>query len=218
MMKKYKLVIFDWDGTLMDTVERIVTSMQAAAKILNLTPPTTEQGKSIIGLSLDKGIHQLFPNATDDVVFEVEQQYKHQYLHVNSTPTPLFDNALALLMRLKENKVLIAVATGKARPGLERVLNISDTTHLFDGTRSASDCRSKPDPEMITSLLIELNVAASDAVMIGDTSFDMEMAKNAGVDRIGITLGAHTEAILNGYEPTAIVHSLVELEQILFSV
>lgn len=217
-MTKYKLVIFDWDGTLMDTIERIVTSMQAAAKTLNLKPPTIDEGKNTIGLSLSKVIHQLFPDITDDVQLEFEKQYKHQYLNVNNTPTPLFDNALSLLMRLKENNVLIAVATGKARQGLDRVLKVTETEHLFDETRSASECRSKPDPEMVTSLLKKLNVEASDAVMIGDTSFDMGMAQNANVDRIGVTFGAHTEEVLNRYEPIAIVHSLIELEQILMLV
>jgi len=216
-MAKYKLVIFDWDGTLMDTIERIVTSMQAAAQLVNLAPPTPEEGKSIIGLSLGKAINQLFPQASDDIQTKLEAHYKDQYLNVNQAPTPLFDNAYNLLKRLKENNILLAVATGKARPGLQRVLAVSETEHLFDSTRSASDCRSKPDPEMITSLLTELNIKAKDAVMIGDTSFDMEMAKNANTDRIGVTFGAHTKNVLSQYEPVAIVDSLFELEELLFS-
>ena len=217
-MAKYKLVIFDWDGTLMDTVERIVTSLQAAAKTISLTPPSLEEGKSIIGLSLYNVVRQLYPDTTDHIRRKFEQEYKHQYLHVNNTPTPLFNNALSLLIRLKEHDVLIAVATGKAREGLNRVLKVSDTKYLFDATRTASECESKPDPDMITSLLAELNVEAADAVMIGDTSFDMEMAKNANVDRIGVTLGAHSEEVLNRYEPIAIVHSFTELEQILIPI
>ncbi|WP_077342843.1 HAD-IA family hydrolase [Pseudocolwellia agarivorans] len=214
-MSNYKLVIFDWDGTLMDSVGKIVLSMQAAAKVLNLTPATFEQGKSIIGLSLSKGIEQLFPQSSTELQDKIEKEYKYQYLEVNNTPTPLFDNALKLLTSLKESNVLLAVATGKARPGLERVLNMTETEHLFDATRSASDCRSKPDPEMITSLLTELNIDACDAVMIGDTSFDMEMAKHANVDRIGVSFGAHAIDVLNQFEPKAIVHSLDELEKLL---
>ncbi|WP_076417847.1 HAD-IA family hydrolase [Colwellia sp. UCD-KL20] len=214
-MSNYKLVIFDWDGTLMDSVGKIVLSMQAAAKVLNLTPATFEQGKSIIGLSLSKGIEQLFPQSSTELQNKIEKEYKYQYLEVNNTPTPLFDNALELLINLKENNVLLAVATGKARPGLERVLNMTETEHFFNATRSASDCRSKPDPEMITSLLAELNIDACDAVMIGDTSFDMEMAKHANVDRIGVSFGAHAIDILNQFEPKAIVDSLDELEKFL---
>lgn len=214
-MSNYKLVIFDWDGTLMDSVGKIVLSMQAAAKVLNLTPATFEQGKSIIGLSLSKGIEQLFPQSSTELQDKIEKEYKYQYLEVNNTPTPLFDNALELLTSLKESNVLLAVATGKARPGLERVLNMTETEHLFDATRSASDCRSKPDPEMITSLLTEFNIDACDAVMIGDTSFDMEMAKHANVDRIGVSFGAHAIDVLNQFEPKAIVHSLDELEKLL---
>lgn len=214
-MLDYKLVIFDWDGTLMDSVGRIVSSMQASARALNLVAPSNNEGKSIIGLSLAKGINQLFPNISADLKIEIEKQYKHQYLEVNNTPTPLFDNALKLLTSLKEHNVLLAVATGKARPGLERVLNMTKTGHLFNATRSASDCRSKPDPEMITSLLTELNIEACDAVMIGDTSFDMEMAKYANVDRIGVSFGAHSIDVINQFEPKTIVHSLDELEKLL---
>jgi len=212
MSKNYKLVIFDWDGTLMDSVTRIVTSMQATAEKLGLTPPTFEQGRSIIGLSLGEGVQTLFPGCTPELQVEIEKQYKHQFLEVNNSPTPMFDNALDLLSKLKVQNKLIAIATGKARPGLERVLDMSNSRHMFDATRSASDCKSKPDPEMITSLLEEFNVKASEAVMIGDTSFDLEMAQRAGIDSIGVTMGAHDRSILEGFNPIAIVDSLNELE------
>lgn len=213
MSNKYKLIIFDWDGTLMDSVNRIVTSIQATASVLGLTPITFEQGRSIIGLSLDKAIQTLFPGCSEQLRVEIEKQYKHQFLDVNNMPTPLFDYALDLLVRLKEKDKLIAVATGKARPGLERVLEISKTKYLFDATRSASECKSKPDPDMINSLLDAFNLQPSEAVMIGDTSFDLEMAQLAGVDSIGITLGAHDQSVLADFKPIAIVDSLRELEQ-----
>lgn len=213
MSKNYKLIIFDWDGTLMDSVTRIVTSMQATAKVLDLPQPTFEQGKSIIGLSLGKGIQTLFPNCSEELQRNIEKQYKHQFLEVNDTPTPLFEHALTLINRLKDQGKLVTIATGKARPGLERVLAMSNTKHLFDSTRSASDCKSKPDPEMIVSLLKEFDVAAKDAVMVGDTSFDLEMAKNAGVDSFGVTLGAHKRSVLESHAPVAVVDSLKELEQ-----
>jgi len=214
-MAKYKLVIFDWDGTLMDSVGRIVSSMQAASGVLNLIPPTNENGKSIIGLSLANGIKQLFPNISEAQQTELEKQYKHQYLDVNKTPTPLFEHALTLLNTLKTNNILLAIATGKARPGLTRVLAMTETGDLFNTTRSASDCRSKPDPEMITSILNELNIDPADAVMIGDTSFDMEMALNANIDRIGVNFGAHSEIVIKQFKPEAVVSSLAELERLL---
>lgn len=216
-MKNYKLVIFDWDGTLMDSVERIVSSLQAVAKNLGVRLPTNDEGKSIIGLSINKAVNQLFPDVSKELQEEIAKQYSYEYLEVNNTPTPLFENALALLHLLKEQKILLAIATGKTRLGLQRVLDATNTEFLFDATRTASDCLSKPNPEMITSLLTELNIEASDAVMIGDTSFDMEMAKNALVDRIGVSFGAHSVETLKEFEPKAIVNSFSDLEKLLVS-
>ena len=215
MGKNYKLIIFDWDGTLMDSVTKIVTSMQATAKTLGYIPPSFEQGKNIIGLSLGTGIRKIFPECTNDQYVAIEKEYKHQFIEVNNTETPMFENAIELLTRLKDKNKFIAIATGKARPGLEKVLAMSQSEHFFDSTRSASDCKSKPHPEMILSLLNEFDVKANEAVMIGDTSFDMEMALRANVDGIGITLGAHERSALMQYNPVAIFDSLFELEEYL---
>lgn len=217
-MTKYKLVIFDWDGTLMDSVSRIVSSVQDAAIALNVKPPSDDESKSIIGLSLRKAVNQLFPDVSDELQIELEKQYSYQYIEVNNTPAPLFDYVIELISLLKENNVFVAVATGKTRVGLERVLKATQTEHLFDTTRTACDARSKPDPEMITSLLTELNIKPCDAVMIGDTSFDMEMAQNANIDRIGVSFGAHTVDVIKKYQPKAIVNSFVELEKLLIKI
>lgn len=215
MNKEYKLIIFDWDGTLMDSVSKIVFSMQATALVLNLTPPTFEEGKNIIGLSLEKAIHILFPGCSKEQNIRIESEYKHQFLHVNNTASPLFDYAHELLMHLKEKNKIITIATGKARPGLNRVIELSKLDGVFDATRSTTECKSKPDPEMILTLLAEFNIKPSDAVMIGDTSFDMEMAQRANIDGIAITLGAHERSTLTQYNPVTIVDSLLELEQYL---
>lgn len=215
-MTNYKLVIFDWDGTLMDSVSRIVSSVQAAANSLNIEPPTNDEGKSIIGLSLDEAVEQLFPHVSEKIKRQLAEQYSHQYLHVNEIPAPLFENVLSLLKRLKEHNVLIAVATGKNRQGLNRVIEATQTQRYFDATRTATECKSKPNPEMITSLLTQLNIKPSEAVMIGDTSFDMEMALNANVDRVGVSFGAHTVDVIKSYQPKVIVNSYSELAAFLF--
>lgn len=214
-MHTYKLVIFDWDGTLMDSVDRIVYSMQASAVALSFEPPTYHQAKQIIGLSLPKAIQTLFPSADKEQVQTLTAQYKHQYVEVNTTPTPLFNDALELLTQLKKEHKLLAVATGKARAGLQRVWQASDTEHFFIASRCADECVSKPDPDMINSLLTELNIEKHEAVMIGDTSFDLEMAQRAGVDSIGVTYGVHDTEVLSKYQPRAIVDSLAELHQLL---
>jgi phosphoglycolate phosphatase len=216
-MHNYKLVIFDWDGTLMDSVDRIVFSMQASAIALSFTPPNYDQAKQIIGLSLPKAIQTLFPSADEEQVTLLTAQYKHQYVAVNTTPTPLFEHALELLVNLKQENKLLAVATGKGRGGLQRVWEASDTEHFFHASRCADESISKPDPDMINSLLKELNIEKHEAVMIGDTSFDLEMAQRAGVDSIGVTYGVHDEEVLSQYQPRVIVDSLAELYELLLN-
>ncbi len=214
-MDHYKLVIFDWDGTLMDSIGRIVSSMQAAARVCHLSVPTNEQVKEIIGLSLPIALDVLFPNGSKSQLVAMLEQYKHQYLSGDNTPTPLFDNAKVLLSALTNENKLLAVATGKARQGLQRVFSLTDTEHYFHASRCADESLSKPNPQMVLALLEELNILPEHAVMIGDTSHDMAMAQAAGVDRIGITLGVHDRAVLNRYEPKAVVDSLNELQQLL---
>lgn len=214
-MHNYKLIIFDWDGTLMDSVGRIVSSMQASAKVIDIEVPTFDQAKQIIGLSLPKAIQVLFPNCSVEQEALLVEQYKHQYVEVDTTPTPMFNHAVNLLSELKSDNKLLAVATGKARAGLQRVWQASDTEHFFHASRCADESLSKPDPDMINSLLAELDIKNHEAVMIGDTSYDMEMAQRAGVDRIGVTFGVHDHQVLSQHQPRAIVDSLVELQRLL---
>lgn len=217
-MTEYKLVIFDWDGTLMDSIARIVSSMQAAARNCQLTIPTVKSVEDIIGLSLPKAIDILFPGASQTDITALLGQYKFQYVEGDRTPAPLFEHALTLLNALHDDNKLLAVATGKGREGLQRVFSATQTEKYFHASRCADEARSKPDPQMILSLLAELNVTPEQAVMIGDTSHDMKMAQAAGIDRIGITLGVHNREVLSQYQPIAIVDSLVELQQLLLPV
>ena len=214
-LQHYELVIFDWDGTLMDSVARIVSSMQAAARKTELVVPDVEQIKNIIGLSLPKAINVLFPSCDAQQAETVIAEYKHHYIAEDKTPTPLFDNAIELLSDLRANNKLLAVATGKARNGLERVWEISDTKHFFHTSRCADDALSKPDPEMLVSILSELSIPADKAIMIGDTSYDLEMAHNAGVASIGVTYGVHNKDVLASYQPKVIVDTLKELQTLL---
>jgi len=214
-MQDYKLVIFDWDGTLMDSVDRIVSSMQSAAKTVGLSIPSNDEVKQIIGLSLTVALQALFVGITDEQVDAMLVQYKYEYVEGDATPTPLFDNAVNLLTQLKQKNKLLAVATGKGREGLSRVLKVSNTNDFFHTTRCAGEMPSKPDPEMLNSILAELAIAPHEAVMIGDTSHDLKMAQAAGVDSIGVTFGVHDSDILDKYQPKKIVDSLAELQKLL---
>ncbi len=214
-MYQFKLVIFDWDGTLMDSIARIVSSVQAAARTNNFRLPSDQEAKSIIGLSLPQAVAQLFPETSITQQNNFIQTYKSQYVELNTTASPLFDGVKPLLARLQQEDKLLAVATGKGRAGLERVWQATNTGHYFHASRCAGEVASKPEPEMLTSLLSELQVLPSEAVMIGDTRYDMEMAQRAGVARIGVTLGVDDRDVLSDYQPIAIVDSLSELDSIL---
>lgn len=214
-MQHYKLVIFDWDGTLMDSVDRIVSSMQSAAQTVGLVIPCDNDVKQIIGLSLTTALNTLFTSITAEQVENMLVQYKYEYLEGDTTPTPLFDNATNLLTQLKQHNKLLAVATGKGREGLNRVLKVSETSVFFNTTRCAGEMPSKPDPKMLHSILEELNIAPHEAIMIGDTSHDLKMAQNAGVDSIGVTFGVHDREVLNQYKPKVVVDSLAELQALL---
>lgn len=211
MLNKYKLVIFDWDGTLMDSVDRIVSSMQGAATAANLPIPSVQAVKDIIGLSLHEAGQRLFPVMNEQQAAELASGYKRHYIELDNTPTPLFNNAKSLLTQLNQSDKWVTVATGKARAGLNRVMDESGTTHFFHSSRCADECQSKPDPDMILSLLSEFNVKAKEAVMIGDSIHDMEMAKRAGVDRIGVSFGVHDIKTLSAYDPVAVINCLSEL-------
>lgn len=214
-MQHYKLVIFDWDGTLMDSVDRIVSSMQSAAKTVGLVIPSNDEVKQIIGLSLTIALKELFTAITDEQIDSMLVQYKYQYIEGDNTPTPLFENAANLLAQLRQSNKLLAIATGKGRDGLNRVLQVSETVGFFHTTRCAGEMPSKPDPQMLLSILAELDIAPHEAIMIGDTSHDLKMAQNAGVDSIGVTFGVHDKQVLQQFGPKAIIDSLAELEALL---
>lgn len=211
-MNDYKLYIFDWDGTLMDSVERIISSMQTAAVLANVTKPSTEDTKKIIGLSLDKGIKQLFPQVTAE---QAEQIVLHYRVEVKKTISPMFPNAINMLTQLKAQGKLLAVATGKSRVELERVWQASNTKHFFHSSRTATDAESKPAPDMLEQLLAEFDIPATQAIMIGDSYLDLDMAKNAGIDRIGVTMGAMPKSTLEKSEPLAIVDSIEQLADLI---
>jgi len=214
-LKNYALVIFDWDGTLMDSISRIVSSMQSAARSCDLVVPSQNEAKSIIGLSLAVGIKKLFPALSEEGLDKMLVQYKYQYLEGDTTPSPLFEHSLELLTALKNDQRILAVATGKARPGLQRIFDVTGTEHFFNASCCAGEVLSKPAPDMLLRILAELDMTADQAVMIGDTSYDMQMAKSAGIDRIGVTLGVDTRDVLNEYQPVAVVDSISELQQLL---
>lgn len=212
-MKEYQLIIFDWDGTLMDSVGRIVSSMQKAAQACNLPVPSITAVKDIIGLSLQVSMQYLFPQTSDELHKTLIQHYSNYYKHLDDTPTPLFPGIDRMMQQLHASGKSLAVATGKSRNGLDRVLAETDMTALFCARRGADEAKSKPDPLMLQQILDELNMPAQSAVMVGDSVHDLAMAQAIGMDSIGVTWGVHDKAMLEHHQPVAIVDSVAELHQ-----
>ncbi len=213
--QQYKLIIFDWDGTLMDSVPRIVSCMQAAAHHSRVAVPCDQSVKAIIGLGLPEAIAELFPQATPDAHEQIRARYSHEYTSVDRSPSPLFDGVTDLLNDLSRAGCLMAVATGKSRIGLNRVMQGSGIEHHFSHSRCADETLSKPHPAMVEEILAVTSVPASQTLMVGDSPFDLEMAQRAGVDSIGVTYGAACRDELMKFSPIRCVDAVQELRFIL---
>lgn len=207
------LVVFDWDGTVMDSIGRIVSSLRAAASISELVVPTEHQAKQIIGLSLAPAFDILFPGITDQQRQLMFLHYREQYMLHDTTPSPLFNGVEQVLKQLKDRNIKLAVATGKQRRGLARMFAETGLEKYFDTSRCADEAQSKPHPDMLQQILLELDVKAEHAIMVGDTSHDMKMAQAIAMPRVGVTHGVHGRDVLSQFAPKAIIDSMPELLQ-----
>jgi phosphoglycolate phosphatase len=194
-MKRYELIVFDWDGTLMDSAAMIVDSVQAAARDLGLEPPSEERARHIIGLGLVDALRHALPDLPEDHYPELVDRYRHHYLS-RDHELVLFAGAAALVEQLAAMGYRLGVATGKSRRGLDRALEHSGLGDYFHATRCADECHSKPHPQMIEELMDEFVVTPAQTLMIGDTTHDLLMAQNAGVDAVGVSYGAHPREAL----------------------
>ncbi|MBU2222928.1 MAG: HAD-IA family hydrolase [Gammaproteobacteria bacterium] len=210
-MSAVKVVIFDWDGTVMDSVGKIVSCVQRAAVEVQVTVPTYDEAKQIIGLSLDPAFARLFPAADAPTRLALCEAYKDIYLHHDKTATPLFSGAIELFTELQQQGYLLAVATGKMRRGLNRIFEETQTGHFFTTSRCADEAQSKPHPQMLEQILVELKLHSSEAIMVGDTVHDLAMAHAISMPRVGITHGVHKATDFAPFAPKAVIDSLPEL-------
>lgn len=210
-MSPYKLVVFDWDGTLTDSLSRIVQSMQLAATDLDLEPCTDLQVHDIIGLALDLAIARLYPALSAAGIASMHERYAHHYVQGDLVPSPFYAGVPSLLQQLHQGNVLLSVATGKSRKGLDRIMRAHQVEPLFHSSRCADETRSKPEPHMLLEILDYHNLQPHQAVMVGDTEFDLEMARRAGVDAVGVTWGAHEVHRLRRHEPRVCVDTVDQL-------
>ena len=212
----YKLLIFDWDGTLMDSVARIVDCLgKASDEVLGAHSRSEHELKDVIGLGLREALLQLHPESSEKQIKEMSEVYRHQYMEVNTTSSVLFRGAEEILQTLEQQGYWLAIATGKGRQGLDQVLQRTGLGHRFHTTRCASETFSKPHPLMLEEILDQLGMNVEDALMIGDTEYDMEMAKNAKMDRLGVSYGVHPEERLMKHEPIGCIDDLQHLDKFL---
>lgn len=210
-MSNYKLVIFDWDGTLVDSTQRIVDSMQQASREVGLPALPDAAVQNIIGLGLPEALQTLWPGIAGEQLAGMTRVYARYFVSDSQVGMGFFEGAVEFLQGLLQRGYLLAVATGKSRKGLDRMLRDLHVGHLFAATRCADETRSKPDPLMLHELLAELSVAPHEAIMIGDTTYDLDMAAAAGVAAVAMGHGAHDEQQLLACRPLTICHSMREL-------
>jgi len=212
MPKSFDLLVFDWDGTLMDSASAITGSLQAACADLDLPVPSDEDARFIIGLSLNDAMAHVLPDLDPADYSKVTGRYSHHY-RLREGETTLFPGVTEMIKELRAAGFALAVATGKSRRGLDRVMRSTGLEPYFDASRCADEGFSKPHPGMLEQLMDELGMESSRTLMIGDTTHDMEMARNASVARLGVAYGAHGRRALLTFDPVACVERFGELRE-----
>ena len=210
MTKRYDLIVFDWDGTVMDSTAVIAGSIQAACRDLELPVPSDEAARHVIGMGLVEALRHAVPTLDVSMYEPLANRYRHHFLSQDAA-IPLFAEAADTIVELHQRGHLLAVATGKSYLGLQRALTQTGLGNYFHATRTADRTFSKPNPAMLFEIFEELGVAADRALMIGDTTHDLQMAINAGVDAVAVSHGAHPEDQLQGLAPLAMVDDFIQL-------
>ena len=211
MGKKFDLIIFDWDGTLLDSTQAITGSIQAACRDLGVAAPSDVDAQQVIGLALSKGLERFAPNLNAEAFQQLIARYRHHYFS-QDTELTLFPGITAMLGKLQQRGFVLAIATGKARYGLNRALETSGSSSYFSATRCADECFSKPHPQMLYELMDELDFPPERTLMVGDTSHDMQLAANAGVAGLAVSYGAHAAETLTACEPLAVLATVADLD------
>lgn len=210
MGRRFDLLVFDWDGTLHDSVGAIVFSMRAACRDLGLPEPSELQVRRVIGLGLAEALRLTAPTLLPWRYPEMAERYRQHYL-AGDGELCLFDGVGSLLEALRARGFTLAVATGKSRRGLNRAFDASGVGRFFSASRCADECFSKPHPQMLQELMDMFCVQPERTLMIGDTTHDLQMAANAGVDGLAVRYGAHSGEQLDAFRPLAQLDSVAEL-------
>jgi phosphoglycolate phosphatase len=207
----YPLVIFDWDGTLIDSGESIVWCLNQAAKKYGLPDRTYNQVAAVVGLDLWQATQKAFldqdPKMIDDLVVE----YRNAFFAMKHDRSMLFEGVMQGLKALQQKGHVITIATGKSRKGLDAVLAELEMADLFVVTKTADETQSKPDPQMLHEILAETGFSANQAIMVGDATFDLDMANAANIDTVAVTYGIQPIEVLRACKPTYEIDSFEQL-------
>ena len=207
---RYDLIVFDWDGTVADSTAVIAASIQAACRDLALPVPSDEAARYVIGMGLEAALRHAVPEAPPEQYPALVERYRHHYLSQDET-IPLFQGARETIAGLHGAGYRLAVATGKSRNGLDRSLRTSGMGGYFHAIRTADQTLSKPHPAMLLEIMQELAVSSERTLMVGDTTHDLQMARNAGVDAVGVAHGAHPAEKLLALEPLTLLDDFAGL-------
>ena len=208
--RQFELVVFDWDGTLFDSTALIARCIQAGCADLGVPVPSDAQASYVIGMGLTEALQHAAPELPRERYSELGERYRHHYF-ARQHEIVFFDGTLAMLEDLKARGHSLAVATGKSRRGLDDALNTSELRGLFDATRTADETASKPDPRMLVELMDHFRIAPERTVMVGDTTHDLQLARNAGTASIGVSYGAHEHESFAGFGARHVAHSVADL-------
>jgi len=210
MQKQYDLIVWDWDGTLADSTGMITNALVKAAQQVGLPALDPAKATSIIGLGLRESIYALFGDLPEAQARDLAAQYNTNY-YAGESEIPLFPGASDTIIELNKRGYKLAVATGKGRRGLSLALQHCGLTQYFHATKTVDECFSKPHPQMLDALMDELVVMPERTLMIGDTHYDLQMAKNAGVHTAAVTYGAQSAVQLSPYNPEYVFNSFHDL-------
>ena len=208
----FDLIAFDWDGTLFDSTQIIVRSIQLAVADVGGTVPSNEAASYVIGLGLMEALAHAAPDVPQARYPELGKRYRHHYA-VHQNDITLFEGVVPLLLKLKERGHLLTVATGKSRRGLDEALQAVELKGCFDSSRTADETAGKPHPRMLHELMSEFGVKPERTLMVGDTTHDLQMALNAGCASVGVSYGAHEPSAFEPLKPRVVAHSVLELQR-----
>lgn len=210
MARRFDLIVFDWDGTLLDSAGAIVACIQAAARDVGIAVPDRERASHVIGLGLADALAHAVPGLGRAQYAEFVERYRVHFL-ARDAELALFPGTREMLADLRSRGHALAIATGKSRAGLARALATAELAGTFAATRCADQCEPKPHPAMLLELMEELDARPERTLMVGDTSHDLAMAAAAGVAAVAVSYGAHPRAALAGHAPLALLDSSAEL-------